>query len=141
MKKIFVDGSAGTTGLRIFERLGKRDDVELITISDDHRKDLSYRKEAIEKRRKNGWNAHIDRNHNTKFINHYKKIKKRLEENHLSGINTIDDYKGVLEEKTGRYIKYDFTCDICGNKIRGGLHSIDFPYCKICHPKEFKNCI
>lgn len=49
MKKIFVDGSAGTTGLRIFERLGKRDDVELITISDDHRKDLSYRKEAIEK--------------------------------------------------------------------------------------------
>jgi len=48
MKKIFVDGSAGTTGLRIFERLGKRDDVELITISDQHRKDLSYRKEAIE---------------------------------------------------------------------------------------------
>ena len=48
MKKIFVDGSAGTTGLRIFERLGKRDDVELITISDEHRKDLSYRKDAIE---------------------------------------------------------------------------------------------
>lgn len=102
------------------------------------------RKEAIEKRRKDGWyvwNAHIDRKHNTKFINHYKKIKKRLEENHLLGINTIDDYKGVLEEKTGRYIKYDFICDICGNKIRGGLHSIDFPYCKNCHPKEFKNCI
>lgn len=49
MKKIFVDGSAGTTGLRIFERLGKRDDVELITISDELRKDLSARKEAIER--------------------------------------------------------------------------------------------
>ena len=48
MKKIFVDGSAGTTGLRIFERLGKRDDIELITISDELRKDINARKAAIE---------------------------------------------------------------------------------------------
>ncbi len=48
MKKVFVDGSAGTTGLRIFERLGKRDDIELITISEENRKNLRYRKEAIE---------------------------------------------------------------------------------------------
>ena len=48
MKKIFVDGSAGTTGLRIFERLGCRSDIELITISDEHRKDLSKRCAAIE---------------------------------------------------------------------------------------------
>ncbi|MDD6736490.1 MAG: N-acetyl-gamma-glutamyl-phosphate reductase [Clostridiales bacterium] len=48
MKKIFVDGSAGTTGLRIFERLNKRDDVELITISEERRKDLASRKAAIE---------------------------------------------------------------------------------------------
>lgn len=48
MKKVFVDGSAGTTGLRIFERLGKRDDIELITISEEKRKDLNARKEAIE---------------------------------------------------------------------------------------------
>lgn len=48
MKKVFVDGSAGTTGLRIFERLGKRDDIELITISDEYRKDIGARREAIE---------------------------------------------------------------------------------------------
>ncbi len=47
MKKIFVDGSAGTTGLRIFERLSGRDDVEIIGISEEKRKDLSARKDAI----------------------------------------------------------------------------------------------
>lgn len=48
MKKVFVDGSAGTTGLRIFERLGKREDIELITISDEYRKDVEARRGAIE---------------------------------------------------------------------------------------------
>ena len=48
MKKIYVDGSAGTTGLRIFERLGIRDDIELITIPENLRKDTKARCEAIE---------------------------------------------------------------------------------------------
>ena len=30
--KIFIDGSEGTTGLRIFERFEGRDDIELLTI-------------------------------------------------------------------------------------------------------------
>lgn len=47
MKKVFIDGSAGTTGLRIHERLAERTDIELITLSDDKRKDPAYRKEAI----------------------------------------------------------------------------------------------
>ncbi len=45
--KIFIDGQAGTTGLRIHERLEKRSDLELITLTDANRKDAAARKQAI----------------------------------------------------------------------------------------------
>ncbi len=47
MIHVFIDGSAGTTGLRIRERLTKRDDVCVISLSDDLRKDVSARREAM----------------------------------------------------------------------------------------------
>lgn len=47
MTKIFIDGSAGTTGLRIFDRLKIRDDITLITLDEQHRKDDNARREAI----------------------------------------------------------------------------------------------
>lgn len=47
MTKVFIDGSAGTTGLRIAERLEIRTDIELIRLSEENRKDISARKEAI----------------------------------------------------------------------------------------------
>lgn len=45
--RIFIDGKEGTTGLRIFERLSNRDDVEIMTLSEDLRKDTSARKQAL----------------------------------------------------------------------------------------------
>ncbi len=47
MKKVFIDGGAGTTGLRIKERLSNRTDIELIILSEDKRKDTTARREAI----------------------------------------------------------------------------------------------
>ena len=44
MKKIFIDGKAGTTGLRIYERLENRKDIEIITLSEELRKDPDARK-------------------------------------------------------------------------------------------------
>ena len=47
MYNVFIDGSAGTTGLKIVERLSKRNDINLITLSEELRKDEKARKEAL----------------------------------------------------------------------------------------------
>ena len=47
MIKVFIDGSAGTTGLRIHERLSERHDLTLVTLPDELRKDPNARREAI----------------------------------------------------------------------------------------------
>lgn len=46
-KKVFIDGKAGTTGLRIYERLESFESIELITLSEEKRKDPEARKEAL----------------------------------------------------------------------------------------------
>ncbi|MBQ9729506.1 MAG: N-acetyl-gamma-glutamyl-phosphate reductase [Clostridia bacterium] len=49
MYKVFIDGKEGTTGLQIYERLEKRADIELLLLPEEKRKDLSARKEMINK--------------------------------------------------------------------------------------------
>lgn len=47
MTKVFIDGSAGTTGLRIYERLENRKDTRLLKLSEEKRKDKNARKESL----------------------------------------------------------------------------------------------
>ena len=47
MTKVFIDGSAGTTGLRIADRLAQRQDITLIRLPEELRKDPQARKQAI----------------------------------------------------------------------------------------------
>ncbi|MCI7639622.1 MAG: N-acetyl-gamma-glutamyl-phosphate reductase [Clostridiales bacterium] len=47
MTKVFIDGSAGTTGLRIRERLSGRKDLELLTLSEELRKDANARRDML----------------------------------------------------------------------------------------------
>ena len=45
--KVYIDGQEGTTGLEIHQRLAGRDDIELLSIEPDKRKDLTERKRLI----------------------------------------------------------------------------------------------
>ncbi len=47
MKKVFIDGSVGTTGLRIYERLSDRKDLTLMLLPETERKDPAARKKAL----------------------------------------------------------------------------------------------
>ena len=47
MKKVFIDGSVGTTGLRIYERLSSREDLQIIALPEELRKDPAARKQAL----------------------------------------------------------------------------------------------
>lgn len=49
MTKVFIDGSSGTTGLRIRERLCNRKDMELIALDEARRKDAGARRDAFRK--------------------------------------------------------------------------------------------
>ena len=46
-KRVFIDGSYGTTGLKIHERLSGGEDIELLKISEEKRKDPEIKKEIL----------------------------------------------------------------------------------------------
>jgi len=45
--KVYIDGKEGTTGLQIYERLGGREDIELLLIDEDKRKDTEERRKFL----------------------------------------------------------------------------------------------
>ena len=45
--KVYIDGKEGTTGLQIYERLGGREDIELLLIDEDKRKNAEERKKFL----------------------------------------------------------------------------------------------
>lgn len=47
MTKVFIDGSAGTTGLRIYERLSSRKDLELLILTGEDRKNNDARRQML----------------------------------------------------------------------------------------------
>ena len=50
MKRIFIDGKDGTTGLKIYQRFENRDDIELLLIDPEKRKDTKERAKMINER-------------------------------------------------------------------------------------------
>ncbi|GIT38921.1 MAG: hypothetical protein Ct9H300mP8_01170 [Gammaproteobacteria bacterium] len=46
--RIFIDGQAGSTGLEVTERLTARDDIELLSIDNEHRKRPEARRDCFE---------------------------------------------------------------------------------------------
>ncbi len=47
MYKVFIDGKEGTTGLQIYQRFQNRNDIDLIMIDEDKRKDVGEKKKII----------------------------------------------------------------------------------------------
>lgn len=45
--KVYIDGQSGTTGLQIYDRIGSREDLELLRIDEDKRHDLDERKRFL----------------------------------------------------------------------------------------------
>lgn len=45
--KVYIDGQEGTTGLQIYDRLGAREDIELLRIDEDKRRDVAERKKLL----------------------------------------------------------------------------------------------
>ena len=48
-KDVFIDGETGTTGLQVHEKLSKHPNVNIMSVDQSKRKDISYKKEMLAK--------------------------------------------------------------------------------------------
>ena len=48
-KDIFIDGETGTTGLQVHEKLSKHPNINIMSVDQSKRKDISYKKEMLAK--------------------------------------------------------------------------------------------
>ena len=46
-KNVFIDGEIGTTGLQVHEKLTKHPNVNILSVNQDKRKDLNYKREMF----------------------------------------------------------------------------------------------
>jgi N-acetyl-gamma-glutamyl-phosphate reductase len=46
-KNIFIDGESGTTGLQVYERLSKHPNVNILSVDNEKRKNISYKREML----------------------------------------------------------------------------------------------
>jgi len=54
-KDVFIDGETGTTGLQVHEKLSKHPNVNIMSVDQSKRKDISYKKEMLAKDLLNGY--------------------------------------------------------------------------------------
>lgn len=47
-KNVFIDGEIGTTGLQVHEKLTKHPNVNILSVNQDKRKDLYYKKKNVQ---------------------------------------------------------------------------------------------
>ena len=95
MSKVFIDGSAGTTGLRIEERLSARDDIEIVTLPDELRKDPVAKKEVL-----NSVDviACEDTRNSLKLLNYYNIHKKLIAYHKFNEQNSSDGIIDLLSD-------------------------------------------
>ena len=93
MTKVFIDGSAGTTGLRIYERLADRKDLELLILTGEDRKNHDARPYANK-----GIGTIKNRKINQSKVNEIHHISKENAVNHITNATTNDHYKTNVQQ-------------------------------------------
>ena len=117
--KIFINGSEGTTGLRIFERFEGRDDIELLKIPSELRKDPDEVKKYINENP----GSTIDIVSEECDVS-AKQIKQWIRDERLTF--SEESMQGIECEQCGAMIRSGRFCDACKTKLQNELKSATY---------------